>query len=180
MELTLVYKGDLKANGSVEHKQEIRRVIHKQLKEWWKQTPFNDLKHPSESLTKQVAGFRFFPLVTEARREVAELYLTMLRPEPPGCIISQGGDIDNRLKTLLDALRMPKVTTEIPGNDVPNADEVPFFCLLEDDKLITKLSVSTDQLLEPCLQKSVCLLLIHVQIRCIELIGGSMIPVLSF
>ena len=29
MELTLVYKGDLKANGSVEHKQEIRRAIHK-------------------------------------------------------------------------------------------------------------------------------------------------------
>jgi hypothetical protein len=30
----------------------------------------------------------------------------------------------------------------------PAPDEVPFFCLLEDDKLITKVSVETDQLLE--------------------------------
>jgi hypothetical protein len=175
MEFTLIYRGELKANGSVEHKQDVRRAIHRQLKEWWKQTPFDELKQPSEDLTRRIGGFRFFPVVTEARREVAELYITMLRPEPPGRIISQGGDIDNRLKTLFDSLRMPKVVSEIPPNAIPAEDEDPFFCLLEDDRLITKISVSTDQLLEPCIQKSDVSLLIHVQIRWIEMIGGNMI-----
>lgn len=32
---------------------------------------------------------------------------------------------------------------------VPASDETPFFCLLEDDRLITKLSVETDWLLTP-------------------------------
>jgi hypothetical protein len=179
MEFTLVYKGELKANGPVEHKQEVRRIIHKQLREWWGQTLFEDLKSPSENLTKKVGNFRFFPVVTETRREIAELRITMLRPEPLGCIISQGGDIDNRLKTVLDSLRMPKVVSEIPPNDFPGEDEDPFFCLLEDDKLITKVSVSTDRLLEPGLQKSVVYLLIHVKIKQMELIGGNMIITIS-
>ena len=31
----------------------------------------------------------------------------------------------------------------------PNADENPFFCLVEDDSLISSISVETDTLLEP-------------------------------
>lgn len=179
MEFTLVYKGELKANGSPEHKQKVRRIIHRQLREWWGQTLFKDLKNPSGNLTKKVGNFRFFPVVTETRREIAELCITMLRPEPLGCIISHGGDIDNRLKTLLDSLRMPKVVSEIPPNDFPSKDEDPFFCLLGDDKLITKISVSTDRLLEPGIQKSIVYLLIHVKIKQIELISGNMIITVS-
>lgn len=57
------------------------------------------------------------------------------------------GDIDNRVKTLIDSLRVP-VATEDYSNRLPADDEKPLFCLLEDDKLITKLSVETDQLLD--------------------------------
>jgi hypothetical protein len=59
-------------------------------------------------------------------RLVARLSIVMLRPEPPGSIITAGGDIDNRLKTLFDALRMPKVISEIPNGDAPQIGETPF------------------------------------------------------
>ena len=33
--------------------------------------------------------------------------------------------------------------------DKPRPDEAPFYCLLEDDSLISRVAVSTDVLLEP-------------------------------
>jgi hypothetical protein len=59
---------------------------------------------------------------------------------------ADGGDIDNRIKVLFDGLRMPEHTPELGG--VPlEVDENPFFCLLEDDSLITSVTVTTDRLL---------------------------------
>ncbi|MGH7239183.1 MAG: hypothetical protein ACREHG_03845 [Candidatus Saccharimonadales bacterium] len=66
----------------------------------------------------------------------------------PGSVI-QAGDIDNRLKTLIDALRIPANGSELVGNEVSRADENPFFCFLEDDEQVTQLSVQTDTLLDP-------------------------------
>jgi hypothetical protein len=43
---------------------------------------------------------------------------------------------------------MPQTQDEIKNN-TPGEGENPFFCLLEDDNLITKVSVTTDRLLEP-------------------------------
>lgn len=169
-QLTFVYRGKLKANGSVEHKQEIRRLFNQQLREFWKRARFD----PSDSLIRHIGKFRFFPLVTEGREEVAELDITMLRPEPPGYIITQGGDIDNRLKTLFDSLRMPQKDVEIPSGDFPGEGEDPFFCLLEDDKLITKVSVVTDQLLEPC-EEGFVHLLIHINVKQMPVIGANML-----
>jgi hypothetical protein len=79
-------------------------------------------------------------------RLVCGLEILFLRPDQPG---DKGwaGDIDNRLETLLDALRIPEANEQYHLRK-PDADEQPFFCLLEDDKLITKVSVETDQLLE--------------------------------
>jgi len=68
----------------------------------------------------------------------------MLRPELPGQTLIRGGDIDNRLKTLFDALRMPQ-----NGETMETADGInPFYCLLQDDKLINHISVTTDILLD--------------------------------
>lgn len=101
MNFTLTYDGDLKANGSVKHKHALRRAFHRQLSQFWKATPFSELKNPSESLTTNIGKYRFFPMVSAARNEIAELQVQMLRPGVgPGFIIGQGGDIDNRLKTL--------------------------------------------------------------------------------
>jgi hypothetical protein len=52
-------------------------------------------------------GRRFIPLVTEEMCLRCSLDVLFLRPDIAGKVL-QGGDIDNRLKTLFDALRLPQ------------------------------------------------------------------------
>lgn len=54
---------------------------------------------------------------------IAELSITLLRPEPPGGLITQGWDLDDRLNTLFDALTMPRHSNALPSNAVPQSDE---------------------------------------------------------
>lgn len=98
-------------------------------------------------------GYRFVPLIGEAfgagTETVCALDILFLRRDPPGRgLIVSGGDIDNRLKVLFDAMRMPENCDEVRGV-TPADDENPFFCLLQDDNLITDVKVTTDQLLTP-------------------------------
>jgi hypothetical protein len=90
-------------------------------------------------------GFKFVPLVTEDLCLQCSLEILFLRPSDSGTLI-QGGDLDNRLKTLFDGLRLPENLDEL-GGAVPGPDETPFFCLLQDDKLISEIKVTTDNLL---------------------------------
>ena len=173
MEFTLLYDGQLKTKGKPAHKQEIRRTFHAQLKNLWQQVPLCDLariigEKPQEgelSIIRKVGKFTFAPLISEKLKLTGELSIIFLRPEPPGSVITQGGDIDNRLKTLFDALRMPKVDNEIPNGDEPASDEHPFFCVFEDDNLITKVSVQTDRLLQPDLSENEVRLIIGVKTK---------------
>ena len=80
---------------------------------------------------------------------VAELQILFLRPSDPGQLIGHEGDLDNRLKSLFDGLRMPSGVSELPDNAQPGPNEPPFFCLLQDDALVTGFSVVTDRLLIP-------------------------------
>jgi hypothetical protein len=61
-------------------------------------------------------------------------------------MLIRSGDLDARMKTLFDALRIPKDLAETGGQG-PQDDEDPFYCLLEDDKLIADVSITTDKLL---------------------------------
>lgn len=168
MKFTLTYQGPLKAKSGGEksratHEHEIRKKIHGQLKELWKvQYPLPGI---SSGLASHIAGpgrsarllieklchekgpFRFVPLVSESMGLVCGLDIQFLRRSPPGEIVKHGGDLDNRLKTLFDALRVPDT---LGSYQKPEDSESPFFfCLLEDDALITEVNVSTDMLLEP-------------------------------
>ena len=75
------------------------------------------------------------------------LEILFLRYGHPGDLIRGRGDIDNRIKILFDALKVPQHCTEVIGG--PEDGEDPFFCLLEDDCLITSVAVTTDRLLIP-------------------------------
>ncbi len=170
MEFTLYYRGELRTNRGPKEKQVLRRFFHVQLKRLWQQMPLKErhkllTKEPAKGsigIIQSINGFNFAPLVTEGLNLVAELKITLLRPEPPGSIITQAGDIDNRLKTLFDALKVPAEPTAIPSDDHPKEGENPFYCLLEDDNLITKVQVETDRLLDECKTTSEVVLLIHV------------------
>lgn len=88
-------------------------------------------------------GMSFSPLVRETYALHCGLTVLFQRREPPGRIY-QGGDIDGRMKTLLDALAMPQHVEQVQAHQsAPN----PLFCLLEDDSLISELSVRSERLL---------------------------------
>jgi hypothetical protein len=76
------------------------------------------------------------------------LQILFLRRDAPGSVII-AGDLDNRIKTLIDALRRPLNANELRGNETPGEGEDPFYCLLEDDKLVSHLEVETDTILDP-------------------------------
>jgi hypothetical protein len=70
-----------------------------------------------------------------------------LRRQAPGQLIGDGGDIDNRIKTLLGALALPPPSQQKHFEQANSSH--PIHCLLQDDSLVTKLSVETDRLLRP-------------------------------
>jgi hypothetical protein len=152
LEFRLVYQGLLRSNGDSLEKQSIRRYLHRQLYNVWR------TKHPLKGREKTVTvgdqyrrwgiddlankyaipGKRLLPIVSEELALTCELDILMLRRDLGALLTS--GDLDNRIKTLLDALRLPK-----PGENM-DGDEDPLYCLLEDDKLVSELRVIGDHL----------------------------------
>jgi hypothetical protein len=96
-------------------------------------------------------GGRFVPLIRMDSGLTCALDVLFLRRDAPGNIVKQGaggGDIDNRLKVLFDGLKMPGRADDLGGLSI-DSDEDPFFCLLEDDSLITRIAITSDRLLLP-------------------------------
>ena len=124
MQFTLTYQGQLKANGDKQHKHAIRTSFHQQLSVLWRQHPLTGYgarlaaTDPAERILRTVGEHAFAPLILENKATV-ELRLTLLRAERDGAIFTTGGDIDNRLKTLFDALRMPRTCQELPNDWAP-------------------------------------------------------------
>ncbi len=165
------------SGGVVAEKHAIRKVFHKQLAQLWQIIPdlkMRSVEHsilsappagrdpktitmaaalPRESLWKtlgdnfDISGYKFVPLVSRHLGLTCGLDILLLQRDKV-TPIGQAGDIDNRLKTLFDALQIPQNCNEVEG--VKDADEDPyFFCLTENDSLITDVRVTTDKLLEP-------------------------------
>jgi hypothetical protein len=151
MKFTLVYDGPLSSasnNGRVREKHDIRKVVHCQVAHFREiRSQITDI-HPVTITSVKQGPFIFQAVVGKKHHATCELDILFLRSGPPGAIFL-GGDIDNRMKTLFDALRIPKTDKELPTNAIPDpgAHETPFLCLLEDDSLITTHTVRTDRLL---------------------------------
>lgn len=93
----------------------------------------------------KVGDKHYQPLVRKSLDLNCELQILFLRQQDPGALISQGGDIDGRLKALLDALRMP--SRDEQERAAPAGEGL--FCLMESDTLVSRLDVDTDRLLFP-------------------------------
>ena len=162
LEFRLVYQGALPGSGNnsrhAAEKHRIRKQLHRQLALLWTSQPllaayqkhFNEPPPNGrkflEKNAKQMHGFEFLALVNERLDQVCALDILLLRREKPGSLITQGGDVDNRVKTLFDALSIPKSNS---GLTSPESDECPFYCVMEDDKLVTTVRVTADRLLIP-------------------------------
>jgi hypothetical protein len=195
MEFRLTYAGPLLAHRDTgasrerlrersRHVHEIRRALHTQLKILWAEHPIlRQIAKNGSSVDLWVGsgapplnqifrhdGFNWLPMVTEANGLICKVDVLMLRHGQPGEVLY---DVDNRLKTLFDALRKAKSPDELGANTAqgqlaPQSDEDPFYVVLEDDRLITHLSVTTDTLLEPVsgvLPVQAVRLLINITVR---------------
>ena len=85
----------------------------------------------------------------EAQKERIWRVLVQMLLEPlcHRYLLHPRGDIDNRFKTLFDALQMPQNGQEI-GGEVSRNDEDPFFVLLQEDDSIANVSLTSDRLLD--------------------------------
>jgi hypothetical protein len=164
VEFRLVYRGRLPAEGSSQSnpkaKYELRRQFHRQLATLWREHRYlskaliggrvqNDSRSEVDRIADSYArcGYRFVPIVNNRWNLGCALDILFLRRDEPGGVVKYGGDIDNRIKVLFDGLRMPQTCNELPES--AQAGEDPFYCLLEDDSLITEVNVITDKLLIP-------------------------------
>jgi hypothetical protein len=116
------------------------------------------------------------PLVRESLSLACRINILFLREEDPGALFFKAGDLDGRLKTLLDALKMPSVDDD---SKYPSVHD-PLYCLMESDTLITHFDVETDRLLLPSTKSATQVqLIIEVAIDVLEvgdwnvcLVGG--------
>ena len=193
LDFYLRYRGPLHActrtDSRSSEKHRIRTYLSPQLQNLWKVDPrlqqvnLDGLHHAtlsgrSVSIATQgrisshsdcfyhipLKGSRFIPLVIRPLKIICHLDIRFLRRDEPGAII-QGGDLDNRIKTLFDGLRMPLSEDEIPTDY--DAGQT-CFCLLEDDSLITRVNIDTGRLLGPIQgeeNESDVELAIHVSIK---------------
>jgi hypothetical protein len=169
----LTFEGEIRPrpNASLGDIHSIRQQLHPQLKSLWDHPPLADLKDkwlkdrgdPNEPYARiqTVNEKKYAPVV--ATDLGAELDIVFLRKQPRGQLIGEGGDIDNRLKTLFDALRMPnKQEVQQLGAAVAQ-DEDPLHVLLQDDALIQRVNVETDRLLKDAEPRHV-MAIIHVTV----------------
>jgi len=177
LEFRLLYQGELlpcgNSNKRVPEKHAIRKSLHPQLKRLWNMQKGlrqyasyvgaeavgkkNEYMHSGtrdkwvgeglEALGKNWnrSGFNFVPLVTSDFALRCRLDILLLRPTDEKFVLRQG-DLDGHVKTIFDALRIPSDAQEL-GEAKPAEDENPFFCLLQDDNLISEVHVVGDQLL---------------------------------
>jgi hypothetical protein len=115
---------------------------------------------------KKVGQVEFRPLVRDSYALACSLKILFLRNEPIGRIY-KGGDLDNRIKTLLDALQIPE-----PEQVPEDASEQFMHVLLENDALVTGLAVDAQQLLNrPQKSESEVSLIIEVTVTVMDARG---------
>lgn len=153
MKFKLLYFGDILINPKkrAQHICDIRMQFHPQLKKLVEHSPWTNLTKymlpnatKSPVVTRHMGGIDWNPIITPNLKLIAELDIQMLHPEIVGVPHS---DIDNRVKTLLDGLRCPQNEHEISEQTPRNIG--PIYTLLDDDHLVTKLSINTSHLLSP-------------------------------
>jgi len=92
---------------------------------------------------REVSGRVFIPIVHTDLHLICSLDILFLRKGAVGSLVQHDGDLDNRLKTLFDGLRIPTLDEMDAAGEIP----APMFCLLQDDALISEFAVRTDRLL---------------------------------
>jgi hypothetical protein len=186
MEFRLTYQGkllaaqqdDVDSSARRIHKHNLRTHFHGQMQELWNthnslknlatvvyaaaEEPAGATRLHQHARRHELHGVRWAPLVCDAYGLACSLNILFLRPEPKGKLYT--GDLDNRIKTLFDALEIPdQKKNKLPEDFEAGIQPRPFFCLLENDRLITQFTVTSDRLLVPNVEPGTVHLVIEVK-----------------
>jgi hypothetical protein len=194
MKFVLTYDGPLLSSANDNRKllkMKIRRAFHPQLMELAEVHPIlkEQFIHDHRLRAGLRAGtmtgqphfpsstcgaFEFVPFVNRYMHLLCHLDILFMRREPAGRLF-EGNDLDNRIKTLFDALKVPQSIEQLPQDDQPqNDDESPFLCLVEDDSLTSGFSIRTERLLDKTPPVRDVRLVIDVTIKATFIAMGSM------
>lgn len=139
MKLTLTYQGPLPprqraANTKV--KASLRRAFHPQIRTQVAQR----LRNSATLCTTEVDGVPFISPAHPQMRTAVELEVLLLVPHTAARV----GDLDNRVKTLVDGLTRPQNRQQMQHHSPPPEGEgEPTYCLMDDDELVRRLSIDS-------------------------------------
>jgi hypothetical protein len=184
MKFRLIFEGAIppRPRTSLAEIHEIRLKLAPQLEALWTFDPLANekkkwLKHPTPNpqdyaILEQRGSSVFAPLISKRNDLQCELEVTFLRQQAAGQLIGDGGDIDNRVKTLLDALSVPP-PAQADFFSMTGPSRI-LYRLLQDDALVTKLSVETDRLLRPTENKFDLVAILQVTVRASRVTYGTL------
>lgn len=150
MEFYLSLACHISTTGHRAQKFILRRLFHdqlKQLRDFHQEHNLDGSQTFNRDNVKQVGPFSFLPLITCGCGKVVELDVILLSHfEPQNRVAYQTGDVDNKLKAIMDGLRMAQNKNEIRSEEVHEGEEL-FYTLLEDDALVSQVNIRHDRLL---------------------------------
>ncbi len=123
----------------------MRRSFDQQLSKLWGREPFSILKKWEDSdfaanapdFRVKLADQTFLPLYGRTIGVGAELDITLLTGMPEQKAVFEAGDLDNRIKRIVDGLSAPTQKGEL----LPNLESGSrWHCLLENDNAVAGLS----------------------------------------
>ncbi|MEP7308024.1 MAG: hypothetical protein ABJA98_21175 [Acidobacteriota bacterium] len=142
--------------GSSTERHKLRQFLHPQLKKLchehpslksWSVVPPGGVGSKIERIANEhkFGAYRFVPVIRKkAAENIVSLDFLILRPTAGRGVFDGRGDLDGRIKSIIDVLRKPSQPDEVKSS--PAEGEDPFFVVLEDDSQIYEFSVSTDTL----------------------------------
>lgn len=172
MQFRLTYNGQIQSRqqAGLPAVQAIREALSPQIERLWQYPPLNqstDWLNPSGTYhaCSTVDDWNFVSTISNTIGLYGELDILILRPQPLGSVVSKDGDLDNKLKTLIDALTLPTLQQVQDMKRKHGLEQRERqFCVFSDDNLITKLSVTSDRLLED-MRVATALVIINVTVR---------------
>lgn len=123
----------------------MRRSFHTQLQKVWGKEPFGILKKWEDTnfsagapnFIRTNSGQTFVPIYGKDVGVGVDLDITLLTCMPERKSVLSAGDLDNRVKRIVDALRVPKGHGEMLAG-LPDGGR--WHCLMEDDDAVLSLS----------------------------------------
>lgn len=135
MRFTLTYQGPLspsQTRSRPEANYRIRTVLDPQLRQFLQHRSLD----PDLIQSRTVGSRRYEFLIGSPLRNEVELDIVLFTPVG----VARPGDVNNRLKTLTDGLACPTQ----PSADRAPSDAPTLLCLLEDDSLIQRVTVTPE------------------------------------